>query len=262
MYYLFSNLKLNTMNICFIPVILLYLLTPLAAQSDISRPIGYAAYLRSVSLSGETDKNGTCVLLFNTSGSLFIHSEVVRPDSTYSNPEYVFPVTIRGDKQGFPVYKSHKDNTILYKTPCRQSPSDNCIVKDTLGSIDWALQPGEHKRFGTYTCEKAVGTFRGRTYEVWYAPDIPVPSGPFKLGGLPGLILEAKSTDGKVQFLFKELVLSKNINSSIIPPDGFATGLDYGTFREEKEAFDKNLIKSSQAQGIQLRISSLEMIEQ
>jgi len=180
MYYLFSNLKLNTMKICFIPVILLYLLTPLAAQSDISRPIGYAAYLRSVSLSGETDKNGTCVLLFNTSGSLFIHSEVVRPDSTYSDPEYVFPVTIRGDKQG----------------------------------------------------------------------------------GLPGLILEAKSTDGKVQFLFKELVLSKNINSSIVPPEGFATGLDYGTFREEKEAFDKNLIKSSQAQGIQLRISSLEMIEQ
>jgi len=46
-----------------------------------------------------------------------------------------------------------------------------------------------HKRFGQYDCRRAIGKFRGREYEVWYTTDIPIPGGPFKLGGLPGLIL-------------------------------------------------------------------------
>jgi hypothetical protein len=33
--------------------------------------------------------------------------------------------------------------------------------------------------------------FKGREYIVWYAPSIAYAEGPWKLGGLPGLILEA-----------------------------------------------------------------------
>jgi hypothetical protein len=48
----------------------------------------------------------------------------------------------------------------------------------------------------------ATGVFGGRTYDVWFTPEIPVPLGPYKLGGLPGMILQAESRDGKVAYFF------------------------------------------------------------
>lgn len=48
-----------------------------------------------------------------------------------------------------------------------------------------------------YLCRQAVCTFRGRTWTVWYAPEIPVPYGPWKLEGLPGLILKAEDATGE-----------------------------------------------------------------
>ena len=51
-----------------------------------------------------------------------------------------------------------------------------------------------------YTCQKAICHFRGRDYVAWFAPDIPVRQGPWKLGGLPGLILKAHDTDSLYTF--------------------------------------------------------------
>lgn len=42
-----------------------------------------------------------------------------------------------------------------------------------------------------YQCSMAVATYKGRTWYAWYAEDIPLDVGPWKLGGLPGLILRA-----------------------------------------------------------------------
>lgn len=42
-----------------------------------------------------------------------------------------------------------------------------------------------------YECHLAYADFRGRRWHAWYAPDIATAEGPWKLIGLPGLILEA-----------------------------------------------------------------------
>lgn len=52
----------------------------------------------------------------------------------------------------------------------------------------------------TYRCQKASCYFRGRHYTAWYTMEIPVSEGPWKLCGLPGLILKAEDSRGHYSF--------------------------------------------------------------
>src|SRR5690606_19138526 len=53
------------------------------------------------------------------------------------------------------------------------------------------------------SCQRALGTHKGRIWEVWFAQDIPLPAGPWELNGLPGVILEAIDLSGEVRFTVK-----------------------------------------------------------
>lgn len=78
---------------------------------------------------------------------------------------------------------------------------NNYIIEDTIPSIKWTLTSDEETLHG-FSCQKAIGGFKGRTYEVWFTSEIPVSNGPWKLGGLPGLIIEAHDTKNQVLFSF------------------------------------------------------------
>lgn len=58
-----------------------------------------------------------------------------------------------------------------------------------------------------YICNKGTSTFRGRTYHAWFTVDIPVNDGPWKLYGLPGLILRVE--DENENFTFEAIGLQK-----------------------------------------------------
>lgn len=51
-----------------------------------------------------------------------------------------------------------------------------------------------------YDCEMAMMDYHGRNWIVWFSPDLPIQDGPWKLCGLPGLILAADADDGKYSF--------------------------------------------------------------
>lgn len=64
-----------------------------------------------------------------------------------------------------------------------------------------------------YECIKAVTDYRGRKWTAWFSPEIPVQEGPWKLCGLPGLILEAY--DAEKNYWFEANGLIQNPNSKV-----------------------------------------------
>ncbi len=56
---------------------------------------------------------------------------------------------------------------------------------------DWQLVPDSSTTILNYPCQLAKANFKGRTWYAWYSEDIPIPEGPWKLYGLPGLVLRA-----------------------------------------------------------------------
>ena len=85
------------------------------------------------------------------------------------------------------VYKNYPTGQMTITD--RISSQDYRYV-DSLHTQTWTMGDSTREVLG-YTCQQATADFRGRRWTAWFATDIPVSDGPWKLGGLPGLILEA-----------------------------------------------------------------------
>ncbi|MGP1553989.1 MAG: GLPGLI family protein, partial [Prevotella intermedia] len=64
----------------------------------------------------------------------------------------------------------------------------------------WDIIADSTKQILNYDCQMARCKFKGRIWTAWFAADIPLDNGPWKLCGLPGLILRAY--DSKQQYIF------------------------------------------------------------
>ena len=60
-------------------------------------------------------------------------------------------------------------------------------------SMQWTLE-SEKQTICGYQCQRATCHWRGRDYEAWFTSAIPLKSGPWKFGGLPGLIMKIYDT--------------------------------------------------------------------
>lgn len=114
--------------------------------------------------------------------------------------------------------------------------------------IEWKLESGEGEIMG-YDCKKATCYFSGRYYTAWYAPEIPISKGPWKFGGLPGLIL--KIEDNKDQVSWTCIALEKGDGTHDI------IRVDYDPFITNKKEYhnviadyNRNKLKWIQASGM------------
>ena len=119
------------------------------------------------------------------------------------------------------------------------------IVQEPLPAIKWAIQK-DTMSFGTLHAQKATAHFKGRDYIAWFCTELPFHNGPWKLNGLPGLILQASDSKNEVVFKFNGFEDISNLNQSILPPadDIKTTPQDLARL---KEARDKDPIGFSKA---------------
>ena len=115
----------------------------------------------------------------------------VKPDlfdqslgDTYKNNAY--------DGVSEQIYKNRKNgNIIMLNTVGFEKYKGT----DPVGTLNWTIE-SDTAVFLDYPCQKASLQFRGRNYEAWFAPQIPINDGPWKFFGLPGLILKVRDTNG------------------------------------------------------------------
>jgi len=107
------------------------------------------------------------------------------------------------------IHRNSKGSRVEYyqfpndKELARKEPlvMDTYLIDDVLPAIDWKIS-SDTATFGGLHCQKATGHFKGRDYTAWFCPDMPLHVGPWKLNGLPGVIVQAYDAKKDVQFMF------------------------------------------------------------
>jgi len=95
---------------------------------------------------------------------------------------------------------------------------NNYLVEESAATLDWKILK-DTMSFSGVACQKATTRLKGRNWIAWFAADIPFQSGPWKLNGLPGLIIEAYDDKKEVKFEFAGLENVKDADAAS-NPDG------------------------------------------
>ncbi|WP_352423436.1 GLPGLI family protein [Proteiniphilum sp.] len=93
---------------------------------------------------------------------------------------------------------------------------DNYVVEEPMLKIGWTIHPDTATICG-YSCQKATTHLYGRDYEAWFTADIARSDGPWKLHGLPGLILKAEDSQKHYCFIASGIEQRKGLSLIEMP---------------------------------------------
>ncbi len=157
------------------------------------------------------------ILLANSDQSKFFNAHTEYQDSLNSSSSGRKLATKLFD-EAFKKYWETKDrsymSSVVYQTQLYvfiSKPDNEIRVYDYIGTLDygrynepidamnWEICDSTKIILG-YECTMAKADYHGREWTAWFTPEIPIQAGPWKLTGLPGLILEASESSGQHWF--------------------------------------------------------------
>ncbi len=134
-----------------------------------------------------------------------------------------------GSRESYYTVSSKKQMQQIY-----QLSGDSYLLEEQFPKLDWKIRE-ETKEIGGYLCQKAEVHFKGRDYIAWFTSEIPFQAGPWKLNGLPGLIMEA--SDSKKEVFFNYAGFDK------MDEGNFIVGIPENTIKTNKKALN-NLLEA------------------
>ena len=195
-------------------------------------------------------------LLFNAKTSRYFIKEynasVWRIDTTFYDLDGTYVTAsqkIYTDAIGHVVSNSQGDGHLIIRDFCKEN--EPVLYKDSV-EISWKIMKAE-KKIGLFKCNKATTKFRGRKYEVWFTREVPVPYGPWKFHGLPGLIVEVRDSKNDVQIELTSFSLSDEIEGRLNWLNGAEVELSRKVFVDCQNTQWKNSIKKELAKFAQIR---------
>ncbi len=107
-------------------------------------------------------------------------------------------------------YKLYRNFETDKKTDIMEMLGKTYIVEDSLHTPAWKIGD-QIKEVAGYICMKAEteDPIKKQKITAWFAQDIPVPAGPERYNGLPGVILELSLNDGDVVIEATKVTLRK-----------------------------------------------------
>ena len=134
------------------------------------------------------------------------------------------------------IYKNFSNSKL--NTEIRMGQAVYAVIEE-IPVINW-LVGKEHKIIQGYNCQSATGFYRGRNYTAWFSSKIPFRNGPWKFGGLPGVILEIY--DEKREIIWESQNISTQIDASVklIQLNRNDINVTSEEFRKLKEAIRKD----------------------
>jgi len=167
-------------------------------------------------------------LYFNDTISNFVYNKIGLQSSRktgINSEDNLINVNFEvSDEKGAILYRNFVTKEIRMRIAKIGRLFDAYFYNDNWIQIEWEIKE-KFKKIGSLKAQKAIGEFRGRTYTAWFTEEIPLPYGPWKLFGLPGLILEAKDSEEMFQV---ELVSIK------YPCEDCVVDISKPTAKEEK----------------------------
>lgn len=100
---------------------------------------------------------------------------------------------------GYEIFKNHPLSGFITVTDLGDFPDINYLYQEKIPAIEWNITSEVATILG-YNCNKATTTFRGRDWEAWFTMQIPVNNGPWKFGGLPGIIMKISDSQDHYDF--------------------------------------------------------------
>lgn len=185
--------------------ILLLLILSILFPTEISaQPVIEVDYYKPLEAAGGgyLEENSSYRLHCNARESLFVFltQNDIASDQQTNSGQLDLRIWL-GDEEHW-IYKDLPGKML---TEFQISIQDNkYLIEDEPHPMQWEITP-DTKVIQGMPVKKARCEHRGRQYTAWFAPGIPLANGPWKLGGLPGLILEAYDDKKEVIFLFKAI---------------------------------------------------------
>ena len=215
--------------------------------------------------NGKVDVKNQYVLLANATESKFyspiteyIDSLNSTPEGTAKYQEMSRSAAMKGDWDNLPrrdgsyyVVKSLADNLLRYYDIVGV---DKLCYEETPDEWQWQVVDSTKYILG-YECIEATTDYHGRKWIVWFSPEIPISNGPWKFGGLPGLILEASTNDGKYSFVATGIQQTTKAIGSVYLADEYEKS-NRKSFLKSKRAYLDNPLGSINAQmGGDIKVS-------
>ncbi|AZA87757.1 GLPGLI family protein [Chryseobacterium shandongense] len=135
--------------------------------------------------------------------SVFYSENRIKRDS-------VIQATIQsGGARGFNRDQMQNLRSIINYSVEKDKKNQKTIFKDRIGRdvytydedrpLNWKIMQ-ETTKIGEYKVQKAETDFGGRKWTAWFTTDLPYQDGPYKFGGLPGLIVKVEDEKGEYSF--------------------------------------------------------------
>ncbi|WP_130736614.1 GLPGLI family protein [Flavobacterium sp. J27] len=216
----------------------------------------------------------TFVLNFTNFESLYQEEEKLDTPTPNSGPK--MKMAFIGSSTSGKLYKNFKNNQYIKEDDIF---GKEFLITDSMQKMNWKLT-NEQKKIGNYTCYKAqliipvsdeetkqyqefkkkkeagkttlfeIKEPKDEVVEAWYTLEIPIPNGPGKYWGLPGLILELHEFN--TVFLCNKIVLNPKDKIEIkIPKNG------KNVSQKEFDAIQEKKLKSmtNENGAIEIRIN-------